>query len=101
MAARGSIAKENVTAKILETFEGAFTYEKEIRVPIMENGELVQIKITLTAAKTNVEPNGDSAIPGSFPPPVDNAPTPVSQQPITQTEEEKATVAAFLKTLGL
>lgn len=55
MAARGTESKEVIIAKLLETFGGAFRYNKEIRIPMIENGEEVQIKITLTAAKQNVE----------------------------------------------
>ena len=39
MAARGSIAKEEVMNKNLATFPGAFMYEKELRIPMVENGE--------------------------------------------------------------
>lgn len=62
--ARGAASKEVVMNKILSTFDGSFKYDKEIRVPMVENGEVIQIKITLTAAKTNVEPGGDTAMPG-------------------------------------
>lgn len=55
--ARGSIAKEEITTKILSAFEGAFVHDKIIRVPIQENGEIVEIKITLTAAKDVVGGN--------------------------------------------
>lgn len=55
MAARGSQSKELITNKILEVFEGSFINDKELRIPVIENGEEIQIKITLTAAKTNVE----------------------------------------------
>ena len=61
--ARGQIAKEQITKKILETFEGAFINDKEIRIPIEENGELVQIKCTLTCAKVNVEAGSATAVP--------------------------------------
>ena len=56
MAARGSLAKATITEKILSTFDGSFLYNdgKEIRIPIIENGEVIQIKVALTAAKTNV-----------------------------------------------
>ena len=64
MAARGSIAKEEVMNKILAAFPGAFKYEKELRIPMMENGEELQIKVTLTAAKNMVAAGGDTAIPG-------------------------------------
>ena len=42
--ARGAESKAKVTQTILETFEGSFEYGKELRIPIMENGERVEIK---------------------------------------------------------
>ena len=50
--AKGQIAKQEITKKILETFEGSFLYDggKEIRIPIIEEGNLVQVKVTLTCA---------------------------------------------------
>ena len=63
--AKGALAKENIINQILASFEGAFRYDKEIRIPFMENGEEVQIKVALTCAKTNVERGQDTAIPGA------------------------------------
>ena len=65
--ARGQISKQIVTEKILKSFDGAFTYNdgKEIRIPLQEDGELIQIKVALTAAKENVNPGDDNAIPGT------------------------------------
>ena len=57
-------AKEEITKKILEVFPSAFQYDKEIRIPWTENGEQVQIKLTLTAAKVMVNTGGDAAVPG-------------------------------------
>ena len=56
MAARGSVLKQEVATKILAAFPGSFLYNdgKEIRIPVMENGEEIQIKVALTAAKENV-----------------------------------------------
>ncbi len=51
---KGQIAKEEIKKKILEVFEGSFTYDKEIRIPVVENGETVEIKVALTCAKVNV-----------------------------------------------
>lgn len=101
--ARGAEAKNTVAAKILATFDGSFSYDKEIRIPIMENGELLQIKCVLTCAKANVECGGDSAIPGEsdFPAPITQAPTPVNTQAVAPTAEEKQNVANLLKSLGL
>ena len=67
MAAKGAIAKEEVAQLILKTFPGAFKYEKELRIPMMENGEMLQIKVTLTAAKNMVNAGGDVAMPGDTP----------------------------------
>ena len=60
MAARGQEEKLIVINKIKEVFPEAFEYDKTIRIPIGD----VQIKVTLTAAKDNVEPGGDAAVPG-------------------------------------
>ena len=58
MAAKGNVSKEKITNKILQMFEGAFVSGKELRIPMMEDGTEVQIKVTLTAAKTNIEHDG-------------------------------------------
>lgn len=101
--ARGAQAKSEVMQKILETFSGSFKYNdgKEIRVPVMEGGELVQIKITCTCAKENVEIGADAAIPGDFPAPKTTAPTPERTEPIAVSDAEKQKVADLLKQLGL
>lgn len=101
--ARGAIAKQEVQKKILEAFPGAFLYNdgKEIRIPCQEAGETVQIKVTLTCAKENVEIGADVAIPGDFPAPKMTAPTPERTAPVQVTEYEKQKVADLLKQLGL
>ena len=58
--ARGQEEKLIVINKIKEVFPEAFEYDKTIRIPIGD----VQIKVTLTAAKDNVEPGEDVAVPG-------------------------------------
>ena len=58
--ARGQEEKLIVINKIKEVFPEAFEYDKTIRIPIGD----VQIKVALTAAKDNVEPGGDTAVPG-------------------------------------
>lgn len=91
--AKGQLAKEEIAKKILATFDGSFKYDKEIRVPIMENGELVQVKITLTAAKTNVEAGGDTAAPTEA-----AVATPTSTE---ITEDERKEVVDLVTRLGL
>lgn len=104
--AKGAASKEIIFAKLLETFEGSFMYNggKECRIPMMEDGNEVQIKVTLTAAKDNVYPESGIGIAAvvqetdatsAFPEPK----TPV--KPVEVSEEEKANVEALLKSLGL
>ena len=109
--ARGQIAKAEVAKKILDSFEGAFSYNdgKEIRIPIMENGEEIQIKVALTAAKENVNPGDDNLLPGEnttrvndngqieFVHKVSAAETRI----VEPTQEEKQNVQDLLRAIGL
>lgn len=98
MAIRGAESKSAITQKILDTFDGAFLYDKEIRIPMNENGEIVQIKCVLTCAKVNVGTDNNatniSTIENSF-----NAE--VKTQTIELTEEEKNNVNTLIEKLGL
>lgn len=101
MAARGSESKNIITAKLLETFAGSFIYDKNIIIPMVENGENLQIKIALTCAKTNVESGMDTAIPGAAPQ-TTVTPTPLDNHGIAEvTEEEKQNVFKAMQALGL
>ena len=100
--ARGQASKQSVEAVLLQTFPGAFKYDKEIRVPMIEDGAEVQIKITLTAAKTNVACGGDVAIPGEVT--ADKVVAPVgapSTVDIKPTTEEQERVKALMESLNL
>jgi hypothetical protein len=100
MALKGSISKEIVAKKILETFEGSFQYEKEIRIPMEEDGNQIQLKCVLTCAKTNVEPNGENAIPGEVTPTA--AGIPASEKTFVEpTQEEKDNVQKLMQMLNL
>ena len=99
MAAKGAVSKEKIIAKILETFPGAFQYDKELRIPMMEDGTEVQIKVALTCAKVNVERGGDTALPGDTVSTV--APTPTPSALVEPTAEEKERVSDLLSKLGL
>ena len=59
--ARGAEEKLQIQNQILETFNGAFVYGKEISVPVGD----VQIKVVLTCAKDNVAAGADETIPGA------------------------------------
>lgn len=108
MAVKGAIAKQEVANKILELFgDKAFLYEKDIRVNCVENGEVVQIKIALTASKTIVEKDGDVALPAAAPIPkaemIDfEASTPAQvAAPAEPSAQEKKNIADLLAQLGL
>lgn len=53
MAAKGTEAKAEVFSKVMKVFPNAFWEDenKILRIPISEGGNLVEIKMTLTAAK--------------------------------------------------
>ena len=99
--AKGSLSKEKVTKKILEVFDGSFMYgTKEIRIPMTENGERVEIKVALTCAKTNV---GGDAEPSAFASP--EAPAtktiPVFTTLTAPTDEEKQNIQDLMNKLGI
>jgi hypothetical protein len=98
---KGSESKEKIIAKILEVFPGAFRYDRELRIPMMEDGAEVQIKVTLTAAKTNVERDSDIDIPGAQVESVQFADAPTVNTVIEPSEEEKQNVAELVARLGL
>ena len=101
MAARGSESKNIIIAKLLETFAGSFIYDKNVIIPMVENGESLQIKIALTCAKTNVESGMDNAIPGAE---IATTATPktIDNHGVAEvTEEEKQNVLKAMKALGL
>lgn len=102
MALKGTILKKEITDKILETFEGSFLYNdgKEIRIPGLEDGQELQVKVALTCAKINVTPNGENALPGEdtvTEAPVSN----ISQASAEVTQEEKDNIKKMMEVLGL
>ena len=105
MAVKGAQAKADITKKILEYFPGSFVYEKEIRIPYVEDGAYGQIKLTLTAAKTMVAGGEDIALPGGAGETEnknDDAPIKTNEKvPQEPTAEEKERLAMLLNKLGL
>lgn len=93
--ARGQEEKLQIQNQILETFNGAFIYGKEIRVPVGE----VQIKIALTCAKDNVAAGGDTAVPGAAVVAQESTDVPTESQTEASakvTDEEKEKIASML-----
>ena len=103
MASRGAEEKQIVIDKIKEVFPEAFEYDKTIRIPIGD----VQIKVALTAAKDNVEPGGDAAVPGVKATKVvaiANGAEPVFEEAsaiVEPSAEELNTVSNLMESLGL
>ena len=100
--ARGQEEKLIVINKIKEVFPEAFEYDKTIRIPIGD----VQIKVALTAAKDNVEPGGDAAVPGVKATKVTIAEgaEPVFEEAsaiVEPSTEELNTVSNLMESLGL
>ena len=101
--ARGQEEKLIVINKIKEVFPEAFEYDKVIRIPIGD----VQIKVALTAAKDNVEPGGDVAVPGVKATKVvaiANGAEPVFEEAsaiVEPSAEELNTVSNLMESLGL
>lgn len=108
MAARGSVAKENVIKKLAQAFGNDFIGENDKKVFLWANdgGERVQIALTLTCPKTFIDaPN--AAAPSEnlgdwdF---RDEAPKPAAAtkaEPAVITEQETENIANLLKKLGL
>ena len=109
--AKGQIAKSEVMQAILEYFgEKAFVYEKDIRVNWVEDGQPVQIKISLTASKVAVEQGADAAVPGNIKSVVTAIPksemidfeAPAAPAPVAApTAEEKQNIKELMAKLGL
>lgn len=99
--ARGQELKQKITQKILETFPDSFINEKEIRICGEENGETLQIKVTLTAAKENISNPATDPKPLKTILPDDTAITSDNIVEVNITSEEKKTVAQLLAGLGL
>ena len=107
--ARGTESKSYITKKLLETFEGSFLYNdgKEIRIPLKEDGEIVQIKVTLTCAKTNVSTEDSTPAEFKVVPAADNElnfeDSQISLTPATinTTPEERANIARLVEKFNI
>lgn len=111
MAIKGSQAKIELFQQIMKLFPGSFMYNdnKELRVNMTEEGVPVQIKVTLTAAKTPVEPSESNLSDTNAIKEVstgeynweDSSPMPKPTATIVEpTEEEKERVAQLVKALN-
>lgn len=102
------MAKAEIMKEILKVFPNSFLFndKKEVRIPWMEDGEEVQIKVTLTAAKVAVEPGEDNALPTAA---ANKEPEGINFEEVQEkkdtivkpTAEEKENVKKMLASLGL
>lgn len=103
--AKGAESKSLVTKKILETFPNAFLYnsDKEIRIPLTEQGETIEIKVVLSCAKTPVREaavldwSGNSSTTSAAEP----VPAPSEAAPPQISEEDRRKVQELMTKLGL
>ena len=102
--AKGNQLKKEILDKMLKVFPNSFLYNngKELRICGQEDGNEIQVKVTLTAAKENVYSGQDNATPGetaiNF---ENNENTIVEQKTIQPTQEEKDNVKKLMETFGL
>lgn len=96
MAAKGTESKGIVFGKLQEVYPNAFWEDegKILRIPMTEGGNLVEIKVTLTAAKNLL---GGTEMPSAF----EAAPAPAQAPQVQMTEEEKDNVAKLLASLNM
>lgn len=95
---KGAESKQKIIDTILKTFEGSFMYgAKELRIPMNEDGVRVEIKVTLTCAKTNVGGEGGPVESGNKPLDFSDA-APANIEP---SAEEKQNIAELMSRLGL
>lgn len=103
MATKGSEAKDQVTQKIADAFGTDFigVYDKKIYVWAKENGQKMQIAISLTCPKTPVGTvNESNEMNFGSPTPISEA-APTTFVPAEFTQEERDTVAELMEKLGL
>lgn len=105
MSARGSILKQEVATKILAAFPGSFLYNdgKEIRINGIEDGQNLQIKVTLTCAKVAVEGGEDTVLPGENIKATSSTQNMTTSEKVPQepTNEEKERLKILLNQLGM
>lgn len=102
--AKGTESKAIVFNKLIEIFPESFWEDenKILRIPLTENGDIVEIKVTLTAAKNILgNSNVESAFSTANEEPFNFMPPPKSTVETQVTEEEKERVAQLLASLGL
>ena len=93
--AKGQQSKAKVLEVLQEVFPNMFSADgKEWRIPVIENGEVVEIKVALTCAAKNIGGEGVPIVAGKVE-------GPVAVETLTVTEEEKEQIKNLMERLGL
>ena len=103
MAAKGTIAKENVVSRIATAFGSDFIGEvdKKVYVWSEENGEKVQVAISLTCPKTPVGVKSATKDGGIDFENMGTVIAPSAFTPAEISDEEKQNIANLIEKLGL
>ena len=102
--AKGTVAKSEIFAKLKEIYPNAFMDDKVLRVPFTEDGDIVEIKVALTAAK-DVLGSGTASAPAAAPKAEinfeDNDEVPFATAKNTEpTQEETENIERLMKALN-
>lgn len=92
--AKGASSKQIIIDKIMEIYPAAFIYGKELRIPMEEDGQNIEIKLTLACAKNNVKDNDINENTVSFENNNNN-------NNIEPSDEEKENISKLMERLGL
>ena len=99
---RGAIAKQVITKKLQDTFGADFLGEvdKKIYLQAPENGEMVQIAISMTCPKNTIEVSNAPVVSNGM---IDFEAQDVKVATHTTeiSEDERATVVEMMKRFGL
>ena len=103
MAAKGTIAKEVIANKLKEVFGADFLGEvnKKIYIQVPENGEMVQIAVSMTYTKTPISVSTAPVVRNGI---MDFEAEPelvASKITIEVTEDERATIQDMMRRFGL
>lgn len=100
--ARGAIAKQVITKKLQDAFGADFLGEvdKKIYLQAPENGEMVQIAISMTCPKNTIEVSNATVVSNGM---IDFEAQDVKVATHTTeiSEDERATVVEMMKRFGL
>lgn len=94
MALKGTQSKETITKIILESFKGSFVKDKKIYIPMKEDGQDVQVALTLTCPKNPVSIEESAAA-------FDWSSSTPEKKNIDLTPAEKEKVEELIKKLNL